>query len=44
MSTKNKNTSTTTELVHISDLGFMFEVNPNLKHNLIRPDVLACFL
>ena len=43
MSTKNKNTSTATELVHIGGIGFMFEVNPNLKHNLISPDVLAFF-
>lgn len=31
------------ELVHIGGIGFMFEVNPNLKHNLISPDVLVFF-
>lgn len=43
MSIKSKNTSTCTELVHIGGVGFMFEVNPNLKHNLISPDVLVFF-
>lgn len=42
MNTKS-NTSTYTELVHIGGIGFIFEVNPNLKHNLISPDVLAFF-
>lgn len=42
MSTKS-NTSTYTELVHIGGVGFMFEVNPNLKHNLISPDVITFF-
>lgn len=40
--TRNKNTSST-ELVHIGNIGFMFEVNQFLKHNLISPDVLAFF-
>lgn len=43
MSTKNKITSTYTELVHIEGIGFMFEVNPNFKHNLISPNILAFF-
>lgn len=43
MSIKSKNTSTCTELVHIGGVGFMFEVNTNLKHNLISPDVLTFF-
>lgn len=43
MNTKSKISSTSTELVHIGGVGFMFEVNPNLKHNLISPDVLAFF-
>ena len=30
-------------LVYIGGLGFMFEVNPSLKHNLITPDILAFF-
>lgn len=43
MSTKSKNSSTSTELVHIGGVGFIFEVNPNLKYNLISPDVLTFF-
>lgn len=43
MSTKSKNTSTYTELVHIGGIGFIFEVNPNLKYNLISLDVIAFF-
>lgn len=45
MNTKSNNfsTSTDTELVRIGGIGFMFEVIPNLKHNLISPDVLAFF-
>lgn len=43
MSTKSKNTSASTELVYIGGVGFMFEVNQSLKHNLISPDVLAFF-
>ena len=31
------------ELLHIGGIGFMFEVNQFLKHNLISPDVLAFF-
>lgn len=42
MNTKN-NTASSTELLHIGDIGFMFEVNQALKHNLISPDVLAFF-
>lgn len=30
-------------LVHIDGIGFIFEVNQYLKHNLISPDVLAFF-
>ncbi|MEZ3599249.1 MAG: hypothetical protein K1V81_09190 [Paramuribaculum sp.] len=43
MNTWNNNTSSYTELVHIGGVGFMFEVNKSLKHNLISPDVLAFF-
>ena len=43
MSTKNKITSSYTELVNIGGIGFMFEVNSDLKHNLISPDVLSFF-
>ena len=32
-----------TNLIYIGGIGFMFEVNPSLKHNLISPDVLAFF-
>lgn len=35
--------SNSTELVHIGGVGFMFEVNKSLKHNIISPDVLAFF-
>ena len=37
------NIASSTELVHIGNIGFMFEVNQFLKHNLISPDVLAFF-
>lgn len=30
-------------LVYIGGIGFMFEVNQSLKHNLISPEVLAFF-
>ena len=43
MNTRNNNTSSYTELVHIGGVGFMFEVNKSFKHNLISPDVLAFF-
>lgn len=43
MNTRNNNTSSYTELVHIGGIGFMFEVNKSFKHNLISPDVLAFF-
>ena len=43
MNTRNNNTSSYTELEHIGGVGFMFEVNKSLKHNLISPDVLAFF-
>lgn len=42
MSVRNKN-SVSTELVYIGGIGFMFEVNKSLKHNLINPDVLTFF-
>lgn len=32
-----------TEPVYIGNIGFMFEVNHDLKYNLISPDVLAFF-
>lgn len=43
MNTRNNKTSSYTELVHIGGIGFMFEVNQFLKHNLISPEVLAFF-
>lgn len=42
MNMKNKNTSSI-ELVHIENIGFMFEVSQTLKHNLISPDVISFF-
>lgn len=42
MNTRSKNTSST-ELVHIGGIGFMFEVRLDLKHNLITPDILIFF-
>lgn len=42
MNTRN-NIASSTELVHIGNIGFMFEVNQSLKHNLISPAVLAFF-
>lgn len=43
MNIRNNKLSSDTELVYIEGIGFMFEVNPKLKHNLINPDVLAFF-
>lgn len=31
------------ELIYIGGIGFMFEVNQTIKHNLISPDVLKFF-
>lgn len=42
MSTKNKNISST-QLVYIGGIGFVFEVNQSHKHNLLSPDVIAFF-
>ena len=42
MNTKS-NTSPFSELILIGDIGFVFEVNQSIKHNLISPDVLAFF-
>lgn len=42
MNTKNS-TASSTELLHIGGIGFMFEVNQALKHNLISLNVLAFF-
>lgn len=42
MNTRTKDTLSA-ELVYIGGIGFMFEVNKFLKHNLISPDVLAFF-
>lgn len=42
MNTRTKNTLSA-ELVYIGGIGFMFEVNQSLKHNLISPDVLTYF-
>lgn len=43
MNTRDNKTSSYTELVHIGLIGFEFEVKPNLKYNLINPDVLLFF-
>lgn len=43
MNTRNNETSSSNELVYIGDIGFMFEVNQSLKHNLMSPNVLAFF-
>ena len=43
MITRNNNTLSYTELVHIGGIGFMFEVNKAIKHNLMSPNVLAFF-
>lgn len=43
MNTRNKQISSETKLLYIGGVGFMFEVNPSLKHNLITPDILAFF-
>ena len=42
MNTRTKDTLSA-ELVYIGGIGFMFELNQSLKHNLISPDVLAFF-
>ena len=43
MNTRNNVVFSSTELVYIGGIGFMFEVSQTLKHNLISPDVLAFF-
>lgn len=43
MNTRNNVVFSSTELVYIGDIGFMFEVSQILKHNLISPDVLRFF-
>lgn len=43
MNTRNNVAFSSTELVYIGGIGFMFEVSQTLKHNLISPDVLAFF-
>lgn len=43
MNTRNNVVFSSTELVYIGDIGFMFEVSQSLKHNLISPDVLRFF-
>lgn len=40
--TRNNNTSSS-ELVHIGNIGFVFDVDKSLKYNLISPEVLAFF-
>ncbi len=40
---KRTSSNNKTVLVYIGGIGFMFEVNQSLKHNLISPDVLAFF-
>ena len=42
MNISNKN-SPSTELVKIGNIGFVFEVTRNIKHNLISPDILNFF-
>lgn len=43
MNTRNNVAFSSTELVYIGGIGFMFEVSQTLKHNLISPDVLSLF-
>lgn len=43
MNTRNNVVFSSTELVYIGGIGFMFEVNQSLKHNLISPDVMTFF-
>lgn len=43
MNTRNNVAFSSTELVYIGGIGFMFEVSQTLKHNLISPDILAFF-
>ena len=43
MNTRNNVVFSSTELVYIGGIGFMFEVSQSLKHNLISPDVLSFF-
>ena len=40
---KRTSSNNKTVLVYIGGIGFMLEVNPSLKHNLISPDILAFF-
>lgn len=40
---KRTSSNNKTVLVYIGGIGFMFEVNQSLKHNLISPEVLAFF-
>lgn len=40
---KRTSSNNKTVLVYIGGIGFMFEVNKFLKHNLISPEVLAFF-
>lgn len=42
MNIKNKN-FLSAELVYIGGIGFLFEINSNIKYNLMSPDVLAFF-
>ena len=43
MDTNTRSEPPYTELVHIGGIGFMFEVNKSIKHNLISPAVFAFF-
>lgn len=43
MNTRNNVAFSSTELVYIGGIGFMFEVSQTIKHNLISPDVLSFF-
>lgn len=43
MNTRNNVVFSSSELVYIGGVGFMFEVSQSLKHNLISPDVMIFF-
>lgn len=43
MNTRNNDALSSTELIYVGGIGFMFEVSQTLKHNLISPDILAFF-
>jgi len=43
MDTNTKNNTSSSELIHIGNIGFPFKVSQSLKHNLISPDVITFF-